>query len=653
VSNFQISAKFLRTLGANGWAPLERQLGGLQGTIGRVNSQLAQSGRIAAQSWGQVGNVARNTALSVTAAGLGAGLFISRAVELNKENENLQISLSATLNAFDQYGSSLTKNSSALDKFKGSQREASRLFKQFEVDASKSVGTTGDRIQAAQTLAGGVFSSGGGLTQLRALTNRALEVGSILAIDNEQVTRDVAQLLAGQAGVDNLTYSRGLKNFLVSEQEVQASRNKKSGKVKSQTEIFNDLTSADQLKRVTAALERFASKEVLDVVAKSYDANLSTLQDYLQRTQRTFGSAITEQLNGVLIQVNSKLGGKFGKDLEDTAYTLGENIADGIALAIDKGEELYAWTQKNGAQITAFFKGVAEPVQTVANFAGKAATAFKGAGTFVGAATGGQGPTVTAEGAGKIAGGVAAAAGLIALLRGANNLLGGLPGKAVGGLGGLLRGGKGGIPGAAGLAGVTPVYVVNMPGGGLGLDGKLGKGARAGGLARAGSALGRGATTVGRGAAALGRGALGAASMVGRGAMVAGRAALGLVASPVGAVAGAAAAGWGIGRLIGSMTGLDKTLQNFFLKTVFRPPDVKPVQPKAPVLPKPTPPMFNVSPQINAQGLEAATVEAIKARVNAETRTIVTQELAKQEARLRARLEGGFRPPTPTAAVPR
>jgi hypothetical protein len=165
--------------------------------------------------------------------------------------------------------------------------------------------------------------------------------------------------------------------------------------------------------------------------------------------------------------------------------------------------------------------------------------------------------------------------------------------------------------------------------------------------------LGRGATTVGRGTAALGRGALGAASMVGRGAMVAGRAALGLVASPVGAVAGAAAAGWGIGRLIGSMTGLDKTLQNFFLKTVFRPPDVKPVQPKAPVLPKPTPPMFNVSPQINAQGLEAATVEAIKARVNAETRTIVTQELAKQEARLRARLEGGFRPPTPTAAVPR
>lgn len=715
--NFQISATLKAIIGQNNWGKLEGQAERLQGKVDAVNARIANIGRTAQQSagvagraWGQVGNQARNAAYGVTALGGAFGIFATKAIQANASSQKLELSLSATLNAFNQYGKGINKNADALTKFRGAQKEARKLFGLFEKDALSSVGTTQDRIEAAQTIAGSAFGAGANIDQLRALVNRTLEVGSILNIDAGQAARDISLLISGQAGEDNLTFSRGLKPFLVTQEEIRKSafrervtRNKKGeitsrrvekGNEKSEAEIFKMLGTSEQVRRIFGALNRFASKEVLDENAKLFDTQWSTFSDLItNKIVKPFGAPLTEALNGELMKVNEMLIGKSGKGLSDSAIAFGQKVVQGVGRAKQGFDQLTNWWNSTGKP---FVFEARDGFMAVANTLERIAKVGKGAMDILGQAGGWIGGKVKGAGqnlmrgsentnneglskamwftgdflanglntnitGGNLAGGALAAAGTIAALRGLNNLFGGLPGRGLAGAGkgllglpGMLFGlgkGKGGptIPGAP--AGVTPVYVVNMGAGGIG--GNLGP---AGG--------------VGKGAGKAGN-LLQRAGQVARGAASRAIPFAGQVLSKAALPAAVFSAAYGATRFIMSKSGLDealtKKLADFRYQALYSNPGVT-YSPsaaqlqqilqerKAPQI-QPLKPTFNNASTINMpinlgsiNGLDPATVGKLKVALEANNRAYVQRFLAEQQRRVQAQLEASI-PPSVIAAT--
>jgi TP901 family phage tail tape measure protein len=223
--------------------------------------------------------------------------------------------------------------------------------------------------------------------------------------------------------------------------------------------LFNNAKYMERAQRVTgvsfynAEGDRRAAFDVLGDIAKQYQ-QLETDQQRSSAIEAAFGNADLDTIKGLrtLLSGDAIAGARTKtRDIANSAGTISKDLEEALSNSVDQVARL-----KNALSSAAdeFAKPINEAVENAVkylldeqNLSGKEI----------------------------LGGGVAAAAGGLALAKGGGKLL-----QRFGGVGAGVAAGKA----LEEVAGVQPVYVVNMPGGGLGGGpGKGGLGGRRGGRA--------------------------------------------------------------------------------------------------------------------------------------------------------------------------
>lgn len=234
------------------------------------------------------------------------------------------------------------------------------VFNQLKQDAITSVGTARDLFGIYQGIVGPIMQAGYGLETVRRLTNSTVAAASVLGVDFTQANRDVQMMARGAAGVD-------VKLF---------SMLRATGAIKEDAQAFNQLTQADRIAKIDAALGKFAP--AAERYAKSWAGVTSTFVDVRNEMSRSAIQPVLDAAARGLGRLNEALIRSFPA-LSQRFERWGESFGSRI-------ESMFTRLARGVDYITAHWDEIAQKMQLAMKAAAVLGTAKAAAGAVMGAA---------------------------------------------------------------------------------------------------------------------------------------------------------------------------------------------------------------------------------------------------------------------------
>lgn len=246
----------------------------------------------------KVGSMAATVGKVGMAAAVGAAVY--GVVGLNQELETTQVSLAAVLNA-NGIGGGMA----------GAMEQAAGWMRQMKKDAKDLPGEFSDLLGIVQSSASAAFNAGLDTKSFEKLASQGMAAAKAMSVPMDQAGRELAHLLEGKAGAQNVFGTRlGLNS-----------------------ENFNKKSQSEQLKMLTDALAKF--EPAIAVFGETMDAQSSTLLD----NAKTFLTAATgplfNRIKGTLAEVNAWFDAN-----EGTTQRWATQVGDFLVDAFDKGKEI-------------------------------------------------------------------------------------------------------------------------------------------------------------------------------------------------------------------------------------------------------------------------------------------------------------------------
>jgi hypothetical protein len=303
----------LAVTGDLGMGKIQPKLDETEGKVKRIGSELSTLGsRFVGGFMGAtetVGGILSMLGKAGVGAAIGGATY--GVMSLNKELETTKISLAAVLNS-----NGLT------DTIEGGVARASAWMSQLKRDAKELPGEFSDLITIVQSGAGAAFQAGLDERQFGDLAAQAMAAGKALSVDSAQAGRDLARLMGGSAGMDNMLGSR--LGFTA--------------------DNFNGLDKGTQIQKITEALDKF--QPAIKIFGQTMDAQSSTLVD----NAKTFIGAATTDLSTRVVGALTELNAWF--DANQATVMMYANKASSILTAAwDDGR---AFVEEWGPSIVSF-----------------------------------------------------------------------------------------------------------------------------------------------------------------------------------------------------------------------------------------------------------------------------------------------------------
>ncbi|NJK43717.1 MAG: hypothetical protein HC933_05040 [Pleurocapsa sp. SU_196_0] len=309
---------------------------------GFASRGLGALGRMARSSVGAVGGLTRSLVslqgmlAGVAALAVGGSLF-DKLIGGNAQLQGQQLGLAATIGANLKFVDSQGRVLKSSEAFQKSMSVSSQMVEQFRQDALKAPGSSADLIQLFQGAVNPALSAGKSLPEIRQITNEALTFAKVIGNDIPQASRDLQLLLTGNAGMDNRTWQ-----LLASSVGYTA-------------EQFNKLPAPERFRLLSGAFREFATPEVVDAYANSWDGLTSSLGDLIDQTLLVVGGPVFKELSKLIKDAVGYLSDPKNKaEINEFARALGVGIADGIRTLVTVGRTLIKWFTTGQASLEPF-----------------------------------------------------------------------------------------------------------------------------------------------------------------------------------------------------------------------------------------------------------------------------------------------------------
>jgi hypothetical protein len=298
--HYDVSIGF--TVGDLGLPKVDQHLARTEGKVNRLASELGKVGQSFANSFtGAVESVASKLAtLGQVGMAAAVGAATYGVVGLNKELETTRVSLAAVLNA-----NGLT------DSIEGGMQRAAGWVTQMKKDARELPGEFSDLLGIVQSGAGAAFQAGLDDISWEKLASNAMAAGKAISVPLDQAGRELAHLLQGHAGAQNVFGTRlGLT-----------------------AENYNQKTRPEQIAMLTSAIGKF--EPAIKEFGKTFDAQSSTFIDNVKTFAGTATSGLFERVTSTLADVNDW----FEKN-QTTVKLWGDKVSQMLVDAWDDGRKI-------------------------------------------------------------------------------------------------------------------------------------------------------------------------------------------------------------------------------------------------------------------------------------------------------------------------
>jgi hypothetical protein len=323
--------------GLNLWSNAARQTGRSMGVLGRGLSMARGSAASFSKGIsGAIGNLfsLKNMIIGVFALAAGGSLF-DKLIGSNAKLQSQQLGLAATLNANlvlrdAKTGKELTGGAG----FMAAQKVSKDLQKQFEKDALTAPGSSSELAMIFQSGLNPALQAGKSVDEMRVIAKEAMTFSKIIGNDIPQAARDIQLLFNGTAGMDNRTWQMlGATVGLTAEQ-------------------FNKLPKAERFDRLKKAMQQFATPDVINAYAGSWDGLTSSMGDLIDQTTRTIGAPVFRELSGLLKEAVGWMTNPVNKKgIDGFAKSLGLGIVGAVRTVVRVIPQMYDWFKKTFAFI--------------------------------------------------------------------------------------------------------------------------------------------------------------------------------------------------------------------------------------------------------------------------------------------------------------
>jgi hypothetical protein len=338
--------------GLNLWSNAARGTGQSMSVLGRGAgvaqrgfSSFANTGRglfgmlrgVGAATRDMVGNLfsLKNAVVGVLAVAAGGSLF-EKLIGSNAKLQSQQLGLAATLNANlvlrdAKTGKELTGGAG----FMAAQKVSKDLQKQFEKDALTAPGSSSELAMIFQSGLNPALQAGKSVDEMRIIAKEAMTFSKIIGNDIPQAARDIQLLFNGTAGMDNRTWQMiGTTVGLTAEE-------------------FNKLPRPERFDRLKKAMQQFATPEVINAYAGSWDGLTSSMGDLIDQTTRTIGAPVFRELSGLLKEAVGWMTNPANqKGIDAFATSLGVGIVSAVRTVVRVVPQMYEWFKKAFAFIS-------------------------------------------------------------------------------------------------------------------------------------------------------------------------------------------------------------------------------------------------------------------------------------------------------------
>lgn len=226
-------------------ASLKKGLDSIGGSIERMGGG---AGRAMERVADTLSGAAVSAAKFAGAAGIGLAAY--GVVKLNNQLEQTQISLGAIAQA---QGFTAT--------FEGGFKAAGDQLQKMKQDVKTLPGDLGQLSDIMKMIATPAAQGGAGLDAIRKLAGRTMLTSTILGVPQEVASREMANLISGLAGADNILGSR-------------------MGLIGDEAQKFNKSSAKDRLSRVNSEMDKYQG--AADRFSHSFIAQWTTLKDNIK-----------------------------------------------------------------------------------------------------------------------------------------------------------------------------------------------------------------------------------------------------------------------------------------------------------------------------------------------------------------------------------
>lgn len=308
---------------------------------------------------------------------------------------------------------------------------ASTAFQQLTEDAIRSTATTQQLFGIYQQIYGPIRAAGAGMDVVRELTNNTVAAAGALNVDFAQASRDINAMLRGSAGLD-------VKLF---------SMLRSTGAIAENAEAFNQLSSAERVAKLRAALGGFSA--AADAYGRSWAGVTSTFTDIVDQFRSAAFSPIFDRVKNALAGVNDLLIRNRDR-IKDTLQAVGIVISKVLGRVFSRIQRGFEYIGNHWDEILGRVRSVVGALQAMLPRLLQAAKVF--AAVQIGRRVLGSGLGIAASGVG----GIASIAGVVSKVL--PLLTGGM------GLGGAAAEAGGAAAGAGGLgAAALPLLLAAIP----------------------------------------------------------------------------------------------------------------------------------------------------------------------------------------------
>jgi hypothetical protein len=330
---------------------------GIRGLGGASTKTARGVGFLTSTAWGLTRAVGAFSA-GVGLAGVGAFAALGRAgIGLNNTLESTRLGMAATIGANLKFADSFGHALNASDSFSQSMKVSSNLIKDFEARALKLPGSSTELSNLFSAALNPSLSAGKSLKDITDLSAGAMTFAKVIKNDIPQASRDLQLLLTGNAGTDNRTWSLINSNIGMTAQQ------------------FNKLPKPERFELLGKAFKNFATPEIVNAYANSWDGLTSSFQDLLDQGTRAFGAPLFKEFKGLLSDSIGFLSNN-KTEVQSFATTLGSGLAGGVRAVVSVGGKLFnvlgnVWGQvkglmPSGKSLNVFFDDLATTFGTVA-----------------------------------------------------------------------------------------------------------------------------------------------------------------------------------------------------------------------------------------------------------------------------------------------
>jgi hypothetical protein len=316
-------------------------LAGGMANLGRTMGAIPQAASRSFQGMrtliGQVFSL-RNAVLAAMTTVAGGALF-DKLIGSNAAIESRNIGMASTIQANLEFRDSLGRVLDAQGQLDASLAVGTKVFERFRSSAIDNVGTSTEMIELFNASLNAGLSGGKSIEQIAGLAEDATTLMHVIGNDLAQASNDINFILSGQAGAENRTW-RALR-----------------AQVGLTAEAFNALPASERFDRLAAAIRRFATPEVQQKYARSWEGLTSSLQEYITRTATAFGGPLFEFFKSQLGTVIDYLTANRAS-IEATAKALGEGLVGGIKAVVSFGRQAIGFYRNNKAVIDTLATGI-------------------------------------------------------------------------------------------------------------------------------------------------------------------------------------------------------------------------------------------------------------------------------------------------------